>query len=219
MRAPVDLRAEGIELRRAGRTILRGVDVAVPAGRLAALVGPSGSGKTSLLTVLAAAETADRGTVVWDGRPVTPRNRDPWIGRVQLAHQSFGLLSLLTASENVELALQGLPGGRRPQRRRLRDAAREALDSVGLTARADNLVEELSGGEQQRVALARALVTDPDLLLADEPTAQLDAELRERITALLVERARGGTTVVVATHDEDLSARCDPVFRLRDGVV
>ncbi len=219
MSDPIDLRAEGIELRRAGRAILHGVDIAVPAGRFAALIGPSGSGKTSLLTVLAAAETADRGSVTWNGRPVTPRTRGDWTGRVQLAHQSFGLLSLLTAAENVELALQGMPAERRPSRRRLRDAAREALDAVGLAARADDLVEVLSGGEQQRVGLARALVTDPDLLLADEPTAQLDPEVRERITELLVARARTGMTVVVATHDDELSARCDPVFRLRDGVI
>jgi ABC-type lipoprotein export system ATPase subunit len=216
---PIRLSATGIELRLGRRTILDGVDVTVPAGRLAALTGPSGSGKTSLLTVLAALQAPDRGQVFYNGQPVTPRTRDPWSGRVQIAHQSFGLLSLLTAAENVELAAQGLPKARRPGRRALRTAAGNALDSVGLAARADHLVEELSGGEQQRIALARAISTGPDLVLADEPTAQLDAENRERITGLLLDLARRGATVIVATHDRDFTERCDLVFTLRDGVL
>ncbi|HEY0373714.1 MAG TPA: ATP-binding cassette domain-containing protein [Amnibacterium sp.] len=219
MIGPIRLSATGIELRLGRRTILDGVDVTVPAGRLAALTGPSGSGKTSLLTVLAALQAPDRGQVFYNGQPVTPRTRDPWSGRVQIAHQSFGLLSLLTAAENVELAAQGLPKARRPGRRALRTAAGNALDSVGLAARADHLVEELSGGEQQRIALARAISTGPDLVLADEPTAQLDAENRERITGLLLDLARRGATVIVATHDRDFTERCDLVFTLRDGVL
>ena len=155
----------------------------------------------------------------YDGRAVTPRTRDPWTGRVQLVHQSFGLLSLLTAAENVELALQGLHRSRRPVRRRIRDAARDAHDAVGHRARAGHRVAERAGGEQQRVALARALVTGPDLLLADEPTAQLDPATRERVTDLLLDTARAGATVVLATHDEALSSRCDPVFALRDGAL
>ncbi len=219
MTAPIDVRADAIELRRGGRTILHGIDLAVPAGGVAALVGPSGSGKTSLLTILASAETADSGTVRYNGQVVTPASRTAWAGRVQLVHQSFGLLSLLTAAENVELALQGLDRRRRPARGRLREAARDALDMVALSAHADNLVEELSGGEQQRVALARALVTSPDLLLADEPTAQLDPANRERVTELLLGLARSGATVVLATHDDDLSGRCTAVITLRDGEV
>lgn len=215
----IALSASGIGLRRGGRPILADVDLAVPGGSAAALTGPSGSGKTTLLTVLAGFQPVDEGAVAWDGAPVTPATRGPWIGRVQLVHQAFGLLSLLTAAENVELALQGLPAPRRPRRRAVRAAALEALDGVGLAARADHLVEDLSGGEQQRVALARALVTGPDLLLADEPTAQLDPANRERITALLLGLTATGTTVVLATHDEELSARCDPVLVLRDGVL
>jgi len=216
---PIRLTASGVGLRLGRRTILDGVDVAVPAGHIAALTGPSGSGKTSLLTVLAALQAPDRGEVQYDGRTVTPRTRDPWSGRVQIAHQSFGLLSLLTAAENVELAAQGLPKTRRLDRRALRTAARDALDRVGLAARADHLVEELSGGEQQRIALARAISTGPALVLADEPTAQLDAENRERVTDLLLDLARRGATVVVATHDRELTERCDVVFTLRDGVL
>jgi putative ABC transport system ATP-binding protein len=216
---PIALRAEGVRLRRAGRTILQDIDLAVPAGHAAALTGPSGSGKTTLLTILAGFQTADGGSVHYDGRAVTPRDRGRWTGRVQLVHQAFGLLSLLTAAENVELALQGLDGGRRPRKRSLRAAALEALETVGLGPRAENLVEELSGGEQQRVALARALVTGPDLLLADEPTAQLDPANRERITDLLLGLTASGVTVVLATHDGELSGRCDPVLVLRDGVL
>ncbi|MGN6744317.1 MAG: ABC transporter ATP-binding protein [Amnibacterium sp.] len=140
-------------------------------------------------------------------------------GGVQIAHQSFGLLSLLTAAENIELASQGLPKAKRPSRRALRAAAGNALERVGLAARADHLVDELSGGEQQRIALARAISTEPDLILADEPTAQLDAENRERITDLLFDRARNGATVIVATHDREITERCDLVFTLRDGVL
>jgi putative ABC transport system ATP-binding protein len=217
--AALDVSAIGIELRRDRRTILNGVDITVPAGRIAALTGPSGSGKTSLLTVLAALQAPDRGEVFYNGQTVTPRTRDPWSGRVQIAHQSFGLLSLLTAAENIELAAQGLPKARRPDRRALRTAAGNALQSVGLTARADHLVDELSGGEQQRIALARAISTGPELMLADEPTAQLDAENRERITDLLLDLARNGATVIVATHDRELTERCDLVFTLRDGVL
>lgn len=219
MSAALHVSAVGIELRRGPRTVLDGVDVDVPAGRVAALTGPSGSGKTTLLTVLAALQAPDRGEVRYDGRTVTPRTRDPWTGRVQIAHQSFGLLSLLTAAENIELAAQGLPRAKRPPRRAVRAAASDALASVGLASRADHLVDELSGGEQQRIALARAISTQPDLILADEPTAQLDAENRECVTDLLFERARNGATVIVATHDRDITERCDLVFTLRDGVL
>lgn len=219
MSASLAIDARGISLHRSGRTILNDIDLAIPAGQFAALTGPSGSGKTSLLTVLATVETPNTGTVHYAERPVTPHTRGPWVGRVQISHQSFGLLSLLTAAENVELALQGLPRAQRPSRAQVRSDAREALASVGLSGRAEHLVEELSGGEQQRVALARAVVTGPDLLFADEPTAQLDAENRERVTDLLLSLARSGVTVVIATHDGELSECCDRVFVLRDGVI
>ena len=219
MSVPLDLNATGILLRRSGQMILHNVDLAVPAGQFAALTGPSGSGKTSLLTVLATVETPNAGTVRYSEHPVTPHTRGPWVGRVQISHQSFGLLSLLTAAENIELALQGLPRLQRPSRARVRSDARDALESVGLSARAEHLVEKLSGGEQQRVALARAVVTGPDLLFADEPTAHLDAGNRERVTGLLLGLARNGATVVVATHDSELSEQCDHLFALRDGAL
>ncbi len=209
--------AEHVTVRRGRRAIVDDVSLEVHPGELAALVGPSGSGKTTMVTVLAALERADHGTVSYDGEFVTPTTRGPWTGHVQLAHQAFGLLSLLSAAENVELAAQALPRRRRPSRTALREASAEALAAVGLGERADHLVDELSGGEQQRIALARALVTSPTLLFADEPTAQLDAGNRERIVALLRSTAQGGTTVLVATHDPDLTAACDTVFSLADG--
>lgn len=214
---PIELAADGISLHRGGRTILQNVAMSAAAGQVVALTGPSGSGKTSLLTVLATVESADRGTVRYNGHPISPAQRAPFAGRVQIAHQSFGLLSLLTASENVEVALQGLPSRTRPRRAPLREKATAALEAVGLAARADHLVEELSGGEQQRVALARAIATDPELLLVDEPTAQLDAANRAQVAALLLRLAHQGTTVVIATHDSDLSEQCDVTLRLRDG--
>ncbi len=219
MTASIDVHAEAVSLERGGRTILQEVSVAVPAGTLAALVGPSGSGKTTLLTILATVETPDHGTVRYGDHTVDPSSRGPWTGRAQIAHQSFGLLSLLTASENVELALQALPPRRRPPRQELRAAAHDALDRLGLAARADHLVEELSGGEQQRTALARAIVTRPELLFADEPTAQLDPDNRARVTELLLHLSRAGATVIVATHDAELAARCDLVFTLFDGLI
>lgn len=211
------LAAEGIVVQRSAVTVLDDIAVVVESGSMSALTGPSGSGKTTLLTVLAALERADRGTVRYDGTAVTPASRGPWVGRVQVAHQSFGLLSLLSSAENVELALQTLPHGRRPERAAVRSAAADALQSVGLAVRADHLIEELSGGEQQRVALARALVTAPDLLFADEPTAQLDSANRALVVALLRSVARNGCTVIVATHDPDLVDACDTVVALTDG--
>lgn len=211
------LQAEGIVVRRGSTTILDDLSIEATAGAMTALVGPSGSGKTTLLTVLATLERADRGTVRYDDYAVTPSTGGPWTGRVQVAHQAFGLLSLLSSAENVELAVQTLPRSRRPSRSAIRIAATETLAAVGLAERADHLVEELSGGEQQRVALARALVTAPDLLFADEPTAQLDAANRECVVALLRATADGGATVLVATHDPDLTAVCDHVVTLTDG--
>ncbi len=181
--------------------VLDGVSAAFPKGRLSALVGPSGSGKTTLLNVLAGLQAPAAGTIDIDA------------ASIGLVHQSFALLSLLTAAENVEVA--GQIAGR--PRRQVIDQAAAALKEVGLDERAHHLVEELSGGEQQRVAIARAIVSQPRLLLADEPTAQLDTGNRMMVMTVLRRLAAGGATVIIATHDLDLAEQCDHIIRLRNG--
>jgi putative ABC transport system ATP-binding protein len=206
--------AVGVHVRsasfvRAGQQILDSVSVSVAAGQALALVGPSGSGKSSLLALMAGLERPDAGEVI----------REPAVGvRVGLVLQGYGLVSVLTAAENVEVPLQAGVAG--PMSRRdIAAAAAAALASVGLTEVSDHLVEELSGGQQQRVAIARALAISPDLLLADEPTAELDREMKERVVDLLMAVAGRGGAVVVATHDPEIAARCGRQVRLTNGSI
>ena len=207
------LTAAGLVYVRAGRRILDGVDFDVRPGERLAVTGPSGAGKSTLLAIVAGLEAPDAGRITLDSRPVLP-GADPALRRrVGVVLQGYGLLSLLSAAENVELTLQA----RGHSRRDVRQQAQTALASVGLAARADHLVEELSGGEQQRVAIARALVGRPDVLLADEPTAELDAENRERILQLLLGLTETGAAVVLATHDPDVAGRCDRRVHLDAG--
>ncbi len=199
---------------------LHGVDMTVERGELVGLVGASGSGKTSLLNLLGCLDRPSSGTVRFDGRDLfamddaaLTRFRATTLGFV---FQSFNLFELLSASENVEYPLE-LQGMAATKRRRL---AREALERVGLETKGDRRPDQLSGGEKQRVAIARALVHRPDLVLADEPTANLDSETSERIVALLCELNRQlGATLVVATHDPALIARLGRVVSIRDGRV
>ena len=161
-----------------------------------ALTGPSGSGKTTLLSVLAGLAEPDSGTVLLDGHPLA--DHGPQLRRrVGIVFQGYVLVALLTAAENVEMALvvTGLPAAQAAER------AREALELVGLTDRAEHLVEELSGGQQQRVAVARGLAGRPDVLLADEPTAEQDpAHAAQALDAILAAADRGAA-VLLATHD------------------
>jgi heme ABC exporter ATP-binding subunit CcmA len=206
--------AEQLGYHRAGRDILDQVSLRVAPGELLAVTGPSGSGKSSLLAILAGLERPDRGWVRFAGERI-----DASTGALPegfgLVLQGYGLVSLLTAAENVGIVLQtrGIVGGE------LSERVEQALEQVGLTSAGDQLIEELSGGQQQRVAIARALVVRPRVLLADELTAELDAESRGRVMRLVSELASGGAAVVLATHDPDTAARCDRQIRLVGGRV
>jgi lipoprotein-releasing system ATP-binding protein len=200
--------------------VLRGVDLAVEPGQLVAVVGPSGSGKSTLLHLLGALDWPDSGEVEIDGRPLAGLSgarlaafRNRTIGFVFQFHQ---LLPDFTALENV--MLPGRIAGR-PSRQVL-EQARLLLSEVGLLDRLDHFPGELSGGERQRVALCRALVLAPPLLLADEPTGNLDPESGEQVFALLLEmQARHRTTTVLVTHNPAIAQRCGSVQRLADGVL
>jgi putative ABC transport system ATP-binding protein len=198
--------------------ILRGIDLEIGRGEAVGLIGPSGSGKTSLLMVLAGLEKATSGSVLLDGREITSLNEDALARlrrqRIGIVFQAFHLIPTMTALENVAIPLE-LAG--------LRNAAAQAgaaLDAVGLSHRLTHLPGQLSGGEQQRVALARAFAPEPALLLADEPTGNLDHATGETVIDLLFAlRQRSGTTLLLITHDRDLAARCDRQVHLSDGQV
>jgi len=189
---------------------LRGASLELGQGELLGLLGPNGAGKTTLVRALAGRLRLDSGAIELMGRPLANAGGREPLGVVP---QEIALYPLLTARENVEL----------PHRVARRDpaaataAAARWLGLLGLADRADHRTDELSGGEQQRVALARALACDADLLLVDEPTAELDEENRARVAGLLRGAADRGAGVVVATHDPDMVALCDRVVGLSDG--
>jgi len=196
--------------------ILRGVDLEIAPGEAIGLVGPSGSGKTSLLMVLAGLERASSGSVRVAGQELTALDEDA-LARLRRDHvgivfQAFHLIPTMTALENVSVPME-LAGDRAA-----RDRAAACLDSVGLGHRLTHLPGQLSGGEQQRVALARAFARSPLLLLADEPTGNLDQATGDLVMDLLFSlRARAGTTLLLVTHDQRLAARCERTIRMADG--
>lgn len=198
--------------------ILRGISLDIARGETLGLVGPSGSGKSSALMVMGGLERATGGTVTALGHDLTTLDEDA-LARFRRDHmgvvfQAFHLIPTMTALENVATPLE-LAG-----RRDAFDRARAELETVGLGHRLDHYPSQMSGGEQQRVALARALAPEPDILLADEPTGNLDAANGEAIVELLFGLSRDkGATLVLVTHAPDLAARCDRVLRLRDGQV
>lgn len=202
----------GIDLRYAvgDRTILEGITVQASSGRVLAVRGPSGSGKSSLLAMLGGLVAPSGGTVTLDGTQVTPSSDLALRRRFGLVLQGYGLVATLTARENVAVVLQAA----QVPRAQVGSLVQAMLERVSLAPVADHLVEDLSGGQQQRVAVARALVTAADVILADEPTAQLDADNRGLIVSLLVERARSGAVVVIASHDPDVVDACDDVLDL-----
>jgi putative ABC transport system ATP-binding protein len=209
----VELVASGVRVSRGGTEVLRGVDLTLRGGERLALTGPSGSGKTVLLSVLSGLVRPEGGTVLLGGRPladVVSLRR-----RLGVVFQGYGLVALLTAAENVELPLLAA----RVPASEARARAHDALALVGLADRAEHLVEELSGGQQQRAAVARALVVRPDVLLADEPTAEQDVDHRTATLDAILAAASSGTAVLLATHDPVVAARCDRVVHLDGGVL
>jgi putative ABC transport system ATP-binding protein len=196
--------------------ILKDVDLNIGTGEAIGLVGPSGSGKTTLLMVLAGLERADTGTIVVAGQDLTHLDEDAlarFRGRnVGIVFQSFHLIPTMTALENVAVPLE-LAGEADAFER----ASRE-LGLVGLGERLNHYPAQLSGGEQQRVALARALAPHPAILVADEPTGNLDEATGQQIIELLFQgHVERGTTLILVTHDNSLAQRCDRIVRLRSG--
>lgn len=198
--------------------ILRGIDLMIPQGQFVAIMGASGSGKSTLLGLLAGLDSPTEGEVLLDGVPISHLAEDKLAGvrgsKVGFVFQSYQLIPTLTALENVLLPheLNARGDGRAK--------AASLLESVGLGDRMGHYPVQLSGGEQQRVALARAFVLDPPIVLADEPTGNLDSTNGEQVLKLLTERQReSNTTLVMVTHDPQIAARADRRIHLRDGLV
>lgn len=198
--------------------ILKNISLKIEQGESIGLVGPSGSGKSSLLMVMGGLEKASAGKVQVLGNDFGRMSEDD-LARFRRAHmgivfQSFHLIPTMTALENIASPLE-LAGARDAMQR-----AERELEAVGLAHRAEHYPAQMSGGEQQRTALARAAVTRPDILLADEPTGNLDAQTGDAIVDLLFGlRVKYGSTLILVTHALDLAARCDRIIQLRDGEV
>jgi putative ABC transport system ATP-binding protein len=214
----------GVEkIYRTGRVdyrALRGIDLEIRAGELVAVVGPSGSGKTTILNLVAGIDRPTAGTVTVDGRRIDLMSEEElavWRGEhVGVVFQFFQLLPTLSALENAVLPLDF---ARRGSKRERFERARHNLDLVGLADKADHVPAELSGGEQQRVAIARALAADPQLVVGDEPTGNLDSVTAGEMFDLFRRLNDGGKTVVYVTHDRELAAQAHRTIRIRDGRV
>ena len=199
--------------------ILRGIDFTIPAGQFVAIMGPSGSGKSTLLGLLAGLDTLSEGQIFLDGEEITRLSEDAMARlrarKIGFVFQSYHLVPTLTAEENVmlpiDLAGDGSVG---PER------ARELLEGVGLADRLDHYPVQLSGGEQQRVALARAFVSKPPVVMADEPTGNLDSTNGRLVLDMLLNlNRREKTTLILVTHDQDLASQADRLITLMDGEV
>jgi putative ABC transport system ATP-binding protein len=221
--APALLRARGlVKVYRSGAVpveAVRGVDIEVGAGEFVAIMGPSGSGKSTLLHVLGGLERATRGEIWLRGQRVDGLSAAAWAvlrrRHVGFVFQFFNLLSTMTVADNVELP--ALLAGASPRQARRRRA--ELLAELGMTAKADMAPSRLSGGEQQRVALARALANEPSLLLADEPTGNLDSASARDVLRLLRRAHAAGQTILMVTHDAKVAGLADRVISLFDGMI
>lgn len=198
---------------------LRGVSFTIDRGEVVAIMGPSGSGKSTLMNTLGCLDRPTSGEYILDGEPVASLNDDQLANirnrKVGFVFQSFNLLSRQTAITNVELPLRY---SNNLERRRER--AKEALKSVGLEDRMSHRPYELSGGQQQRVAIARALVNNPAIIMADEPTGNLDSKVGKEIMTLLLNlNEEFGTTLIIVTHDSNIAGQTHRIIRLRDGLL
>ena len=198
---------------------LGGVDIHIRPHEFVSIIGPSGSGKSTLMNIIGCLDTADDGIYRFDGLDITDYTEDELAtirGRkIGFVFQQFNLLPKLTAQENVELPLiyQGISAGKRHKR------SREVLDRVGLLDRMHHKPTELSGGQQQRVAIARALAGDPSLILADEPTGNLDSKTGAEVMNLFHELHEAGNTIVLITHDAKIAAQTPRAIHIHDGKV
>jgi putative ABC transport system ATP-binding protein len=205
----------GVEKRFGGRTVLSAVNLRLAAGDYVAVIGESGVGKSTLLNIIAGLDTPDAGEVLFEGARLSAMNDDARTllrrDRFGFVFQAFHVLPYLTVEQNVGLPLflRGLDGGQ------IRGRAERLVAAVGLAGRGGSLPRELSGGELQRVAIARALVGEPKLVLADEPTGNLDQENARQVLALLRDQVKAhGAAGILVTHSEAAAATCDRVYRL-----
>ncbi len=222
MSALIDIRDVTKTYEMGAETIvhaLDGVSLTIEMGDYVAIMGPSGSGKSTLMNLIGCLDTPTTGSYVLKGREISSMNDDELAQirnkEIGFIFQTFNLLPRADAVQNVELPLVYSGLGRRDRKAR----AEKALDAVGLGSRKHHRPNEMSGGQRQRVAIARALVNDPSILLADEPTGNLDSKTGEEILALMDELHRNGNTIILVTHEDDLAQHAARVVRLKDGKI
>jgi putative ABC transport system ATP-binding protein len=199
--------------------VLKGIDLEIKKGEYVALMGPSGSGKSTLMNLLGCLDTPTSGTYILNGKDVSQMQDDELADirnkEIGFIFQTFNLLPRTTALDNVALPM--IYAGHSKSERTTR--ATEVLKQVNLADRMDHQPNQLSGGQRQRVAIARALVNKPSIILADEPTGNLDSKTSEEIMALLEEIHQKGNTIIVVTHEEDIAAHAKRIIRMRDGMI
>ena len=222
MSALIDIRDVTKTYEMGAETIvhaLAGVSLSIEGGDYVAIMGPSGSGKSTLMNLIGCLDTPTTGSYVLKGREIATMNDDELAQirnkEIGFIFQTFNLLPRADAVQNVELPLVYSGLARKERKAR----AEKALDAVGLGTRKHHRPNEMSGGQRQRVAIARALVNDPSILLADEPTGNLDSKTGEEILALMDDLHRGGNTIILVTHEDELAQHASRVVRLRDGKI